>query len=95
MKNVVNIHNEIVLNHREQSYIICRKICATGDQLMKQLSQPHKKINIVIFSHLWFLELKQQYKNYIHIHDMNEVNLPGEQRGLMSWGGGWEKRVKG
>lgn len=43
MKNVVNIHNEIVLSHREQSYIICRKICATGDQLMKQLSQPHKK----------------------------------------------------
>lgn len=25
---------------------------------------------------------------------MKEVNLPGEQRGLMSWGGGWEKRVK-
>lgn len=76
-------------NHREQSYTICRKICATGDQFMKQLSQPQKKTNIVIFSHLCFLDLKHQYKIIYKYMTWKKWSL-GEQRGLT----GWEARKK-
>jgi hypothetical protein len=59
-ENVVYIHNEIVFGHKDQNYVICRKMYGTRDHHVKQNKQDSERQILHVFSHMQNLDFKKE-----------------------------------